>query len=152
MNSITLTGRITKTPETKQKQNGNGLYCYFTLAVDDGKDANGEKLTSFIDCIAYDKQASFLGNYIKKGYLIGVNGSLHVSTTQDEQGNYNKRATVRAWSVENLQPREQPTQQAQTTQPAQPIQQAQPAPTAPAVAIETPTANDDDNNALPFEI
>ena len=141
MNSITLTGRITKTPEAKQKQDNSGLYCFFTIAVDDGKDKDGNKQASFIDCIAYDKQASFLSNYIKKGYLIGVNGSLHVSSRTDENGVITKRATVKAWAVENLQPREQAQQGAPRA--PEPTPEPTPAPTSETAP---------EGFSLPFEI
>ena len=62
MNSVNLTGRITKDPELKPKGNGEGSYLFFCLAVDAGKDKTGEKLTEFIDCLAYNQQASFLSS------------------------------------------------------------------------------------------
>lgn len=149
MNSVILTGRLTRTPEAREKQDKSGLYCFFTIAVDEGKDKSGQKITSFIECVAYDKQASFLSTYLKKGYLIAVNGSLSVSDKDDGQGNKVRRWLVKAWSVENLQPREtqqQPTAQAPAQapapQPAQPIaQDVSPEPTEPA-----------ELGALPFEI
>lgn len=144
MNSVILTGRLTRTPEAREKQDKSGLYCFFTIAVDEGKDRSGQKITSFIECVAYDKQASFLSTYLKKGYLIAVNGSLSVSDKDDGQGNKVRRWLVKAWSVENLQPKDtqQPTAQAPAPQPAQPIaQDVSPEPIEPA-----------ELGALPFEI
>ena len=103
MNNVNLTGRITKDAEAKAKTDGNGYYCYFCLAVDNGKNKAGERLTEFIDVIAYDQQASFLGNYVKKGDLIEVSGRLHVSNREDEAGNKTKRVTVIAYNVAILQ-------------------------------------------------
>ena len=139
MNNISLTGRITKDPEIKKNNNG-GSYCYFTIAVDDGKDKDGNRQTCFVDCITYDKRAEFLANYIKKGYMLAVTGSLHISEKQDEHGNYTKRTTVRAYNVENLQPRQ--TEQAPAPAPA------------PVDQNETPVEpiTPDNVGALPFEI
>ena len=86
MNNCNFTGRITKDAELKTSQN-NKSYCYFCIAVDDGKDADGNKATNFIDCIAYNSQAEFLANYIKKGDLLGVTGRLHVTLNEDKDGN-----------------------------------------------------------------
>lgn len=105
MNSCNFTGRITKDPELKQKADGSGCYAYFCIAVDAGKDKDGNKTAEFIDCITYNKTAEYLANYIKKGYLIGVNGALHISVTEDSEGNKTKRATVKVFGVENLTPR-----------------------------------------------
>lgn len=104
MNSINLTGRITKDPEPKLSKSQEP-YCYFTLAVDDGKDRDGNKQMSFIDCIAYKTQAEFLSKYVKKGYMLAVSGSLHISEREDSEGNKTKRATVKAFNVENLTPK-----------------------------------------------
>lgn len=98
MNSVSITGRITKDPELRQKQDGGG-YCYFCIAVDAGKDKNGEKLTEFIDCIAYNQQANFLSTYAKKGDMLELCGRLHTSIKEDSEGNKTKRVTVVAFSV-----------------------------------------------------
>lgn len=98
MNSVSITGRITKDPELKTKQDGGG-YCYFCLAVDNGKDRNGEKLTEFIDCIAYNQQANFISSYAKKGDMLELCGRLHTSIKEDTDGNKTKRVTVVAFSV-----------------------------------------------------
>ena len=105
MNSCAFTGRITKDPELKTKADGSGCYCYFCIAVDSGKDKDGNKQAEFIDCITYNKTAEFLANYVKKGNLIGVTGALHISLTEDSEGNKTKRATVKVFGVENLSPR-----------------------------------------------
>lgn len=99
MNSVNITGRITKDPELKPKGNGEGSYLFFCLAVDAGKDKNGEKLTEFIDCLAYNQQAIFLSSYAKKGDLIELSGRIHTSNIEDSAGNKTKRYTVIANNV-----------------------------------------------------
>lgn len=99
MNSVNLTGRITRDPELKQKTNGDGSYMFFCLAVDGGKDKNSNKLTDFIDCIAYDKQAGFLSSYAKKGDLLEITGKIHTSEREDSEGNKIKRVTIIAYNV-----------------------------------------------------
>ena len=98
MNSVSITGRITKDPELRQKQDG-GAYVYFCIAVDAGKDKDGNKQTEFIDCITYNQQANFLSTYAKKGDMLELCGRLHTSVKEDSDGNKTKRVTVVAFSV-----------------------------------------------------
>lgn len=109
MNSISLTGRITKDPEAKKTKDG-GTYCYFTIAVDDGKDTEGNRKAIFVDCIAYKTSAEFLAKYVKKGNMLAVTGSLNIREVEDSNGNRAKYTSVRAFNVENLTPRQQEAQ------------------------------------------
>lgn len=102
MNSVNITGRITKDAEAKERQDG-GLYCYFCVAVDAGKDKNGDRITEFIDVIAYNQTANYLSTYVKKGDLIEVSGRLHTTLKEDSEGRKEKRVTVIAFSVNRLQ-------------------------------------------------
>lgn len=94
MNNCNFTGRLTKDPELKAKQDGTGSYLFFTIAVDAGKDKNGDKLTDFIDCYANGQSATFLSTYAHKGGLIEVIGRLHTSSREDENGYKYKRYTI----------------------------------------------------------
>ena len=105
MNSCSLTGRLTKDPEAKS--NTNGAYCFFCLAVDNGKDKEGKKLSEFIDCIAYGQPASFLGTYAHKGDLIELIGRVHTSLREDAEGRKEKRTTIIAFNVSILSHKEQ---------------------------------------------
>ena len=137
MNSINLTGRLTKDLELKQKQSGDGSYTFFCLAVDDGKDKAGNKLTNFVDCIAYNQQASFLCNYAKKGDLIELSGKLHVSNREDEQGNKTKRVTVMAFTVGICSSKRDQAAKPETVAPAK---------------LETATEQAPISSELPFEL
>ena len=76
INSVALTGRITKDIELRKTQS-NISVTSFTLAVDNGtKDANGNSTTTFVTCNAWRGSAEFLSNYAHKGSLIGVEGKL----------------------------------------------------------------------------
>ena len=106
MNRVCLIGRITKEPEIKYTQSGVGVVS-FTLAVDRGfKNENGESQTDFINCVAWRSQAEFIANWIKKGYLIGVAGSLQSRSWQTSTGETRTVTEVIIDSVENLTPKE----------------------------------------------
>ena len=76
INRVVLTGRLTKDPTLRKSQNNNSITS-FTLAVDNGKTANGEKSTAFIDVITFNAVADNVAKYTFKGSLVAVDGRLH---------------------------------------------------------------------------
>lgn len=86
MNKVVLVGRLTKDPEIKLTTNQT-QYCNFTLAVDRRfKDANGNRQTDFINCVAWKATAVFIQKYFKKGNRIGIAGSIQTRNYEDQNG------------------------------------------------------------------
>lgn len=86
MNKVTLIGRLTKEPELKLTAKQTA-YCNFTLAVDRRfKDANGDKQSDFINCVAWKQTADFINKYFHKGSRIGVCGSIQTRSYEDKNG------------------------------------------------------------------
>ena len=86
INNIVLVGRTTKAIELKQNKNGTN-YVQFTLAVNRPyKDEQGGQQADFINCVAWNKTAETLSNYVTKGALIGVEGRLQVRSYENEAG------------------------------------------------------------------
>lgn len=86
LNSTALVGRMTKDPDLKYTQSGKGV-ANFTLAVERNfKDANGEKLTDFINCVVWGKGAETLCNYTHKGSMVGVVGEINTRSYENQQG------------------------------------------------------------------
>ena len=87
LNKIFIMGRLTRDPELRRTQNGTSV-CSFTVAVDrdyqprDG----GEKLTDFIDVVAWRQTGEFVSKYFSKGRMIVVAGSLQSRKWQDKAG------------------------------------------------------------------
>jgi single-strand DNA-binding protein len=105
INRVVLVCRITRDPEVRQTPSGISN-CQFTVAVDrQYQSQNGERQADFINCVAWRNQADFIGNYIKKGYMIGVEGRIQTRSYQDQQGQTRYVTEVVADSVSNLQPR-----------------------------------------------
>lgn len=72
MNTVILTGRLTKEPEVKTLQTGSTVLS-FTLAVDrHDKDKN----TDFIFCKAWGTKADFIAKYFSKGDPLSLEGSI----------------------------------------------------------------------------
>ena len=86
MNKVELIGRITKDLEVRLTSNQT-QYCQFTIAVDRKfKDANGNRPTDFINCIAWKNTAVFINKYFRKGSRIGVVGSIQTRSYNDQSG------------------------------------------------------------------
>ena len=86
INNIVLVGRTTKTIELKQNKNGTN-YVQFTLAVNRPyKDEQGGQQADFITCVAWNKTAETIANYVLKGTMIGVEGRLQVRNYENEAG------------------------------------------------------------------
>lgn len=121
MNRVSLIGRIAKDIELKQTNTGKNV-CQFTLAVNKGY---GQEGADFISCVAWNKTAEYLAQYIKKGFQISVDGRL---STRSYDGQYGKVyvTEVVCDSVENLTPKQtQPKPQQQNLLDAPPIEYPQ---------------------------
>ncbi|MDR2867753.1 MAG: single-stranded DNA-binding protein [Acholeplasmatales bacterium] len=98
INKVILVGRITRDPEVKVTTNGIN-YVLFTLAINRRfKSNSGEREADFINCTAWSQSADFMGKYIKKGALLGVDGALQ-SRRVDDNGQPRTIIDVR---VENV--------------------------------------------------
>ncbi|MGL6115514.1 MAG: single-stranded DNA-binding protein [Cetobacterium sp.] len=75
MNLVVLIGRLTKDPELKFGQSGKA-YSRFSLAVD-RPFQKGE--ADFINCVAFGKTAELIGEYLRKGKKVAVNGRLQMN-------------------------------------------------------------------------
>lgn len=75
LNNINLIGRVTKEIEIRKTQSNKSV-VKFTLAVDDGKDKQGNNRTQFINCQAWESLAENIQRYVLKGDMVNINGKL----------------------------------------------------------------------------
>lgn len=94
MNCINIIGRLTKDPELKFGTSGTA-YSRFSIAVNRNFDKDK---TDFFNCVAFKKTAELIGEYFKKGNLIGISGSLQ---TNEYEKNGEKRISTDIF-VENI--------------------------------------------------
>ena len=86
-NLAVIIGRLPATPEIKTTPSGTSV-CTFTVACDRAfKNADGEKVTDFIPCVAWRNNAEFISKYFSKGSAIGVHGNIQVRPYTDKEGN-----------------------------------------------------------------
>ena len=101
MNSVNVTGRLTKPNEPKQynSQNGNGLMLKNTIAIKGKK----KDESYFIDFTAWGKTAEYLAQYSNKGDKIAISGELVQESWQDAQSGQNRsKISINAVNVEIL--------------------------------------------------
>lgn len=91
VNSVILTGRLTKNLELRQTSTGKSM-TYFNLAVNRNfKNEQGEQTADFINCVAFGKQAENMARFLTQGSLIAVEGRI---STRNFQGNDGKTVYV----------------------------------------------------------
>ncbi len=86
---VVLLGNLTRDPITGTLPSG-ATVCEFGLAVNRRwKDADGQMRDEvlFMDCAAYGKPGQTMGQYLKKGNPVLVEGHLKLDRWQDDQGN-----------------------------------------------------------------
>lgn len=84
-NKVTLVGRLVRDPELRYTPSGKAV-ANFTLAVDRGfKDKEtGESSADFIKITTWDRTAENVGNMLKKGRLVLVDGSIRTGSYEKD--------------------------------------------------------------------
>lgn len=117
MNKVQLIGRLTKDPEVKLTPNQT-KFCMFTVAVERRfKDANGQRQTDFINCVAWKNTAEFLSKYFKKGSRLAVSGTIQTRNYETQEGEKKFITEVLAEDVEFI---DSPSTKQETAEAAQP--------------------------------
>lgn len=99
MNVVTIIGRLAADPELKTT--GSGISVTNVCVAVDRKVTKGEdKITDWIDVVAWRNTAEFICKYFQKGSPIVVTGSLQTRMWDDKNGQKRKTVEVIADSVE----------------------------------------------------
>ena len=113
INSVILTGRLTKNIDLRQTSTGKAM-TYFTLAVNRVfKNEQGVSDADFVTCVAFGKQAENMARYLTQGSLIGVEGRI---STRNFQGNDGKTVYVTEIVASSITFLESKKQQGNTNQ------------------------------------
>jgi single-strand DNA-binding protein len=95
VNKVILIGNLGKDPEVKYTPQGTAV-AKFTLATNERfKDKNGEwqDRTEWHNLVAWARTAEIVGEYLKKGRTVYVEGSLRTSSWDDKQTGQKKYKT-----------------------------------------------------------
>jgi len=108
-NKVVVVGRLTKSPELRYTTNGNAT-CTFTLACDrQMKNSQGEKEVDFLNVNVppfRGKLAELCSEYLDKGRLALVDGSIQVRNYTDNDGKKHYITEICAENVRFLSPRD----------------------------------------------
>jgi single-strand DNA-binding protein len=95
VNKVILVGRLGKDPEIRSIPSGTSV-AKFTLATDDKfTDRQGEKQerTEWHNIVAWGKLAEICGQYLRKGKLVYIEGSLRTDSWEDKESGQKKYRT-----------------------------------------------------------
>lgn len=105
-------GRLTRDPEQKQSQSGNS-YVNVAIAVNHGKDQQGQDQTTFVDLSAYGKTGELIMKNCHKGARINALATIRLDKYTTQQGQ--PGASLRG-NVQNIDIVDWPDQQQQAAQ------------------------------------
>lgn len=108
MNKVTLIGRLTKDPESRQINGANGqtMVANCRIAVDRRRQ-NQEQEADFIDFSCFGKTAEVLTRYTHKGSKVAIFGRITTGKYTDREGKNVYTTSVTAEEVEFLDPKPQ---------------------------------------------
>lgn len=144
MNLVVLIGRLTRDPELKFGQSGKA-YSRFSIAVDNPM-KKGE--ADFINCVAFGKTAELIGEYMRKGSKIGVNGRLQMNRYEVN----GEKKTSYDVLVEQIEFLDSKNSQSSSSDYSAPYQSSSPAPSQPKTADPKPAYQEEsfDDDEFPF--
>lgn len=95
VNRVILVGRLGKDPEIRSIPSGTSV-AKFSLATDERfTDKNGEKQerTEWHNIVAWGKLAEICGQYLRKGKLVFIEGSIRTESWDDKETGVKKYRT-----------------------------------------------------------
>jgi len=104
VNKVILLGNLGRDPEVRYTAGGSPV-ANFTMATSERwTDPSGEKKekTEWHRVVVWGKQAEIVGEYLKKGRPVFVEGSLQTREWNDREGNKRYTTEVRAQRIQLL--------------------------------------------------
>ena len=86
VNKVILIGNLGKDPETRYMSNGDAVTNITLATTDTWKDKNGEKQekTEWHNVVAWRKLAEIVGEYLKKGKKVYIEGKLQTRSYEKD--------------------------------------------------------------------
>ena len=106
INSVTLTGRLTRDSEMKYMPSGNAQ-LRFSIAVGRSKrnaDGTWGNETSYFDCVYYGKPAEGVSSFLQKGRQVAITGELRQDRWEGQDGQARTRVEIYVNSLLLLAP------------------------------------------------
>jgi single-strand DNA-binding protein len=90
MNTVSLTGNLTRDPELRMAGEQQRPVCELRLAVDNGPDRD----PTYVDVSTFDAQAQACARYLAKGRPVAVSGRLIYREWKAEDGSPHSKHSV----------------------------------------------------------
>lgn len=104
MNQVVIIGRLTRDPELRYIPGSGTAVATFSIAVDrDYTKKDGSKETDFIPVEVIGKSAEFCANYIPKGRLVAIQGSIRVDKYRTQSGEDRTFTKINCRNIESLE-------------------------------------------------
>jgi single-strand DNA-binding protein len=108
VNKVILIGNLGADPELSTTQQGTALAKFRIATTETWKDRNtGERQerTEWHSIVAWDKLAQICGEYLHKGKMVYVEGSLQTRSWDDQNGQKRYKTEIKANNILMLSPR-----------------------------------------------
>src|ERR1700674_1410193 len=101
VNKVIVIGNLGKDPEIRTTPQGTSLARFSLATATTWKDASGAKQerTEWHDIVAWEKLAQICGEYLHKGKMVYVEGSLQTRSWEDLNGQKRYKTEVKASNV-----------------------------------------------------
>lgn len=95
LNKVMLIGRLTRDPEVRTTPTGQNVASFSIATSFNWTDQSGQKKeqTEFHNCIAWRKLADIVGQYLKKGSQLYIEGRLQTRSWDDKTSGQKKYRT-----------------------------------------------------------
>lgn len=105
VNKVILVGRLGADPELRYTGSGTAVVNFRLATTESYKDANGEwqEKTEWHSLVVWSKLADRVNEYIRKGSLVYIEGSLQTRSWDDRDGNTRYTTEVKVREIQLLE-------------------------------------------------
>ena len=106
VNKVILIGNLGKDPEIRTTPQGTSLARFSVATTTNWKDSSGarQEKTEWHDVVAWEKLAQICGEYLHKGKMVYIEGSLQTRSWEDQAGQKRYKTEIKANNVVMLSP------------------------------------------------
>ena len=87
MNSVNITGRMTREPDIRYAAGNNTAVAKFCIAVNRKFRQEGQPTADYINCVAFGKLGEFVEKYGRKGVKFEIHGRWQTGSYKNKDGN-----------------------------------------------------------------
>src|SRR6185436_5759450 len=139
LNKVMIIGRLTRDPEVRTTPNGANVAAFSVATSFNWTDQSGQKKeqTEFHNVVAWRKLAEIIGQYLKKGSQVYIEGRLQTRSWDDKtSGQKRYRTEIVADNMIMLGRPGTASSGGSVGAPSEPIEQPSPADSLPEIQID----------------